>query len=147
MGVFISQNDVLAEKKFFGKFVSKKSKFFNFFQKNPHILSIFWKKNSEFNRCLELSTVYGPKIDFWKNIFIKNADISSACPKKMPTYLVLVWKKMPTYLVLNVGQIFFSFLKKNEPPSAASMVELGDGGGAGGWFQKEGGMILQFPIG
>ena len=55
---------------------------------------------------------------------------------------------MPTYLLLNVGQIFFSFLKKkNEPPSAASMVELGDGGGAGGWFQKEGGMILQFPIG
>ena len=54
---------------------------------------------------------------------------------------------MPTYLVLNVGQNFFSFLKKNEPPSAASMVAFGDGGGAGGWFQKEGGMILQFPIG
>ena len=67
----------------------------------------------------------------------KNADISSAC-----------LKKMPTYLVLNVGQIFFFVSKKkNEPPSAASMVELGDGGGAGGWFQKEGGMILQFPIG
>ena len=67
----------------------------------------------------------------------KNADTSSAC-----------LRKMPTYLVLNVGQIFFSFLKKkNEPPSAASMVAFGDGGGAGGWFQKEGGMILQFPIG
>ena len=44
MGVFISQNDVLAEKKFFGKFFSKKSKFFYFFPKNPHILAIFEKK-------------------------------------------------------------------------------------------------------
>ena len=112
MGVFISQNDGLAEKNFFGKFVSKKSKFFNFFQKNPHILSIFWKKFSEFNRCLELSTVYGPKIDFWKNIFIKNADISSACPKKMPTYLVLVWKKCQHIQCLSLVEIFFSFLKK-----------------------------------
>ena len=64
MGVFISQNDVLAEKNFFGKFVSKISKFFNFFQKILIFCPFFEKKNSEFNRCLELSTVYGPKIDF-----------------------------------------------------------------------------------
>ena len=45
MGVFISQNDVLAEKKFFGKFVWKKSKFFNFFKKILIFCPFFEKKN------------------------------------------------------------------------------------------------------
>ena len=98
-GCFYKQKWRSGREKNFGNFVSKNRKFWKiwkfliFFLKNLIFWPFFEKKFSEFNRCLELSTVYGPKIDFWKNIFIKNADISSACPKKMPTYLVLVWKK------------------------------------------------------
>ena len=47
----------------------------------------------------------------------KNADISSAC-----------LKKMPTYLVLNVGKIFFSFLKKKRAAFG------GEYGGVWGWW-------------
>ena len=48
----------------------------------------------------------------------KNADISSAC-----------LKKMPTYLVLNVGQNFFSFLKKKKRAAFG-----GEYGGVRGWW-------------
>ena len=69
----------------------------------------------------------------------KNADLSSACLKKMPTYLVLI-----------VGQNFFFVSKKKKKKRAAFGGEYG---GVWGWWwgwgmvSKGRGMILQFPIG
>ena len=66
-------------------------------------------------------------MDFWKK-YIENANISSACPEKMPTYLVLVGRREAALHRLRLRLFQFSEklnrLRLRLPPPASASPSL-----------------------